>query len=119
MKSTVIALFLAAVFLPMILANAPMPGSRRVVEIDDNVAEIAKFAVQRLNEMSNSIKPLTLPRGHESILKAEVQVVSGLKYYLTLELSTGSHISYHNVEVWTQPWLHHTELTNHEIVNQP
>nr|J3RYX9.1 RecName: Full=Cystatin-1; Flags: Precursor [Crotalus adamanteus] len=118
--------------LPSVLP-ASMPGGLSPRDVTDpEVQEAAVFAVEEYNARStnsNYFKALRL-------VQAESQVVSGAKYYLTMELvktscrkTNGNPKGYQEIqncrlpprnqqekltchfEVWSRPWLNKTLLT--------
>lgn len=80
------------------------------------VAARAGFA--QLKAASNSIEPLRFSGAslEESIVSARVQVVSGLKYTITMDLATGDNVHRHELQVWSQPWTHTVKMTAHRVL---
>nr|CAD7425771.1 unnamed protein product [Timema monikensis] len=107
------------------LDNVGIPGGLTLISTDDpNVQEAASFALLELDHVTNSANSQCLVK----IKRVHSQVVSGLKYHITLEV--GESNSKKNVTseepcqlkpnaptqeckvvVWSQPWLNRTELT--------
>nr|CAD7396221.1 unnamed protein product [Timema poppensis] len=107
------------------LDNVGIPGGLTLISTNDpNVQEAAGFALSELDHITNSANSQCLVR----IKRVHSQVVSGLKYHITLEV--GESNSKKNVTseepcqlkpnaptqecevvVWSQPWLNRTELT--------
>lgn len=75
-----------------------MGGSREADRNNPDVIAAAKFAEQRMVASSNALTPATLVR----IVSAEQQVVAGIKYTLTLEMSDHTQ---HRVQIVDQPWM--------------
>nr|CAD7440070.1 unnamed protein product [Timema bartmani] len=107
------------------VGNVGIPGGLTLISTDDpNVQEAASFALSELDHITNSANTQCLVK----IKRVHSQVVSGLKYHITLEV--GESNSKKNVTseepcqlkpntptqecevvVWSQPWLNRTELT--------
>ncbi len=99
--------------------TAPLLGGSKEIALDDEgmlVAARAGFA--QLKAASNSIEPLRFSGAslEESIVSARVQVVSGLKYTITMDLATGDSVHRHELQVWSQPWTHTLKLTAHRAL---
>ncbi|XP_054848844.1 cystatin-like [Eublepharis macularius] len=94
---------------------------------DPETANVAHFAVQAYNEANDN--PLYIRE--VKLIQAQTQVVSGINYYLTMELAvTECQKSFPSNDlekcqvpsgaehwecvflVWSQPWLNKLELTN-------
>jgi hypothetical protein len=76
-----------------------MPGGKRKVDPSDAEVQAAvDFAVTSIASATNSMYKPKLQKVH----RAEVQVVAGLNYYLTLEMKTDENgrTSYHEVVVY-------------------
>ncbi|XP_026542278.1 cystatin-like [Notechis scutatus] len=79
-------LFLLCSFLMLpsvLLQEVPMPGAPFPVPVTtEEVKKAAAFAVEQFNERSNNANYFKELR----IVKAQSQVVAGMKYYLTVEM---------------------------------
>jgi len=64
---------------------------------DEAVRAAAKFGVSEIMARSNSLDTVTLTR----IIDAQTQIVAGVKYTLTLQMSDNS---VHRVQIWDQAW---------------
>ncbi|GLU20569.1 hypothetical protein SLE2022_367600 [Rubroshorea leprosula] len=73
---------------------------------DTHVKEIAEFAVSEFNKQSNTTLKLN------QIVKGEQQVVAGMNYRLTLNVSDGAETKSYEATVWERPWLKSRELTS-------
>ncbi|XP_063172981.1 cystatin-like [Candoia aspera] len=127
-----LALLCSLLMLPSALLQVGMPGGISPVPVtDEGVQKAAAFAVEQYNERSqdstNYFKQLR-------IVKAQSQVVSGMKYYLTVEMvktvceKSSGPMAFNDIQdcglppraeqekltcsfqVWSQPWLPKTEL---------
>ncbi|CAI5797918.1 cystatin precursor [Podarcis lilfordi] len=126
---------LLLLFLPALFAGSiGMPGGLTPRSVSDpDVQKAAAFAVSAYNQASNNMFYCR----QLSILKAESQVVEGMKYYLTVKLVNtlcekkgGSNLSAEDLQrcslplegeqqkqicefqVWSRPWLSDTRLTH-------
>ncbi|XP_034955082.2 cystatin [Zootoca vivipara] len=122
-------------FLPALFAESiGMPGGLAPRSVSDpDVQMAAAFAVAAYNQASNNMFYCR----QLNILKAQIQVVAGMKYYLTVELvntlcdkKAGSNLSAEDLQrcslplegeqqkqicefqVWSRPWLSDTHLTH-------
>jgi len=86
-------------------------GTRDVDDLDsDEIVAAAKQAMLMVTRMSNSLTPPTLKR----IVSAQSQVVAGMKYTLTLEMTDGSR---HRVVLVDQPWQKERySMVSHELL---
>lgn len=97
--SILLVLCIAAFFVMSSDAAGPRPGGRTSIPTDDaDLLKVVEFAVNDLNARSNSIYKFEL----KTIHRAEVQVVAGLNYYLTLELHVPqtARVSTHEIVVY-------------------
>jgi len=79
---------------------------------DPGVVEAAKFAEYEIQRSSNSLHRPQLTK----ILSAGTQVVSGINYVLSIEITTGSNTSIHDVKIY-KPFNGNYQLTTHTIRN--
>jgi hypothetical protein len=96
-----------------------MAGGVRDIALDDaNMLKAAAAGFEQLKKASNSLKPLELAREslQNSIVDAKVQVVSGLKYFITIDLRTGNSVARHEIQMWSQPWTKTLKLVGHTLV---
>ncbi|PWA87489.1 Cystatin [Artemisia annua] len=107
-KSTLfltITTFMCIVF----LANAIPGGRTKIKDVKNNqeVQELGRYCVEENNRKvgSNGLKFV-------EVVKAESQVVSGTKYYLTIKAisSKGGENSFFDAEIVVKPWVHSKEL---------
>ncbi|KAJ4839949.1 hypothetical protein Tsubulata_042898, partial [Turnera subulata] len=63
------------------------------------IEDLARFAVESQKEYPNLV--------FKQVLSAGQQVVSGIKYYITLEADDGNH---YETQIWVQEWLHKKEV---------
>ncbi|GKE13099.1 cysteine proteinase inhibitor B-like protein [Tanacetum coccineum] len=104
-------LFLTIVILCIItITSSALIGGRtkiKDVKNDKEVQELGKYCVEENNRKvgSNGLKFV-------EVVKAESQVVSGTKYYLTIKAisSKGGKNSFFDAEIVVKPWLHSKEL---------
>ncbi|XP_017319575.1 cystatin [Ictalurus punctatus] len=116
---------LLAVFLAV--ASAQISGAPADADIKNPEVKAAlRFAVAQYNNQSNSIYLCKVVK----VIKAQVQVVSGSKYYFTVVMAQTSCKKEEakikcainsdpaiaqphecNLVVWSQPWLHRMVLT--------
>eukprot|EP00455_Lapot_gusevi_P001334 TRINITY_DN10550_c0_g1_i2.p1 TRINITY_DN10550_c0_g1~~TRINITY_DN10550_c0_g1_i2.p1 ORF type:complete len:118 (+),score=27.26 TRINITY_DN10550_c0_g1_i2:52-405(+) len=76
-----------------------MVGGRKEIKITPELEALAQEAVVMLNEKENSSYEFV------RLVKVQSQVVSGIKYYFTVEIqSPESDIETHELSVWSQPW---------------
>lgn len=94
-------------------------GRSEVKDVKKNkeVQELGKFSVEEFNlsqqRQGKVIRNVAFGRLRFSqVLEAQKQVVSGIKYYLTIEATTGENgeIQMFNSIVVVKPWLHSKEL---------
>ncbi|KAJ4847680.1 hypothetical protein Tsubulata_048271, partial [Turnera subulata] len=52
----------------------------------------------------------------EKVIKAAQQVVSGMKYYITLKTENGN---FYETQIWVQEWLHKKEVTEFKLLRTP
>ncbi|KAL0222632.1 hypothetical protein RCL1_002486 [Eukaryota sp. TZLM3-RCL] len=79
---------------------------------DEDVLTAAHFAVERLNDMSNSLHPHKL----DSVLEASSQVVAGTNYSLLLQTTRGNSVEKHEVIVF-KSLSQQFEFVNHKAVS--
>ncbi|XP_006268149.4 cystatin [Alligator mississippiensis] len=115
------------------LGGVPMPGGPMNIPVTDaEVQEAARVAVGAFNRDSDS--PYIFQA--EKVISAQSQVVSGIKYYLTVELEktqclkgAGGHSQtcalpptsqqqklMCKFQVWSRPWLHDTRVLSQSCV---
>nr|GEU69307.1 ribonuclease H-like domain-containing protein [Tanacetum cinerariifolium] len=96
------------IFLPVC---ALIGGRTKIKDVKNNqeVQELGKYSVEENNRKvgSNGLKFV-------EVVKAESQVVSGTKYYLTIKAisSKGGKNSFFDAEIVVKPWLHSKELVS-------
>ncbi|XP_048864121.1 cystatin-like [Brienomyrus brachyistius] len=113
-----VGLFLVAF---LMVANANLVGAPVHANLNDpDVRNALHWAVAEYNKRSND----AYLRGVSQVVNAQTQVVSGMKYIFTVILrstgcktgracAAGSNQTKPYIctfEVWSQPWLHRTEL---------
>lgn len=81
---------------------------------DDDVKEIASFAVTRISQSSNS-GPLTLVE----ITSALSQVVAGTNYKISMRLTGSDGSQTCEIEVFDQPWTETRELNSFNCIPDP
>ncbi|XP_053134096.1 cystatin-like [Hemicordylus capensis] len=128
-------LLLVFLLLPALTAQAGMPGGLQEQPVSDpEVQKAAQFALAAYNQRSNSLYYSRALR----VVKAQSQVVAGIKYYLTVEVVNttcaknrgGGRLTAVDIErcplppnaeqqkqicefqVWSRPWLNDTQLTS-------
>ncbi|XP_006039319.1 cystatin-like [Alligator sinensis] len=115
------------------LGGVPMPGGPMNIPVTGaEVQEAARVAVGAFNRDSDS--PYIFQA--EKVISAQSQVVSGIKYYLTVELEktqclkgAGGHSQkcalpptsqqqklVCEFQVWSRPWLHDTRVLSQSCV---
>jgi len=93
-------------------AGRQLAGGVQQTALDKpEIVAAAKQAVALVSRSSNSLTPPTLKR----IVSATSQVVAGIKYVLTLEMTDGSQ---HHVELVDTPWLTpRWSLVKHDVLS--
>ncbi|PWA85542.1 Cystatin [Artemisia annua] len=92
-----------------ITSNALIGGRTKIKDVKNNqeVQELGRYCVEENNRKvgSNGLKFV-------EVVKAESQVVSGTKYYLTIKAisSKGGKNSFFDAEIVVKPWVHSKEL---------
>ncbi|XP_010057839.2 cysteine proteinase inhibitor 1 [Eucalyptus grandis] len=77
---------------------------------DPYVREIAEFAVKTRNDEAKSGLAL------EKVVKGEMQVVSGTKYRLVIEVKDGAETKSFEAVVWDKSWEHSRRLSSFKAV---
>ncbi|GLT69102.1 hypothetical protein SLA2020_412790 [Shorea laevis] len=92
--------------------GATVGGWQPIKDLNDaHVKEIAKFAVSEFNKQSN--KNLKLNR----IVKGEQQIVSGVKYRLTVNVKDGAESKSYEAIVVEKAWLKSRQLISFKPAN--
>ncbi|XP_046554412.1 multicystatin-like [Haliotis rubra] len=85
-----------------------MPGGLTNVDINSTeVRDMASFALGEINGLQGAQNTM------EQVISAKAQVVSGMNYMLTIRLKEGYKTQICYVKIWSQPWLHRKEMTEH------
>ncbi|XP_067681143.1 uncharacterized protein [Haliotis asinina] len=88
--------------------NILIPGGVTNVDINSTeVREMVEFALGEINGLQGAQNTM------EEVISAKAQVVSGMNYMLTLRLREGYRTQICYVKIWSQPWLHRKEMTEH------
>lgn len=94
--------------IPLVTAKPPKPGKYKTEDPNDaSVQEMAQFATSAISQSSNA-GPLSLLQ----VIKASTQVVSGVNYKLTIQLSAGDGTQTCEVVVFDQEWTKTRELSS-------
>ena len=96
-----------------------MVGGKKSVDVSDRVVDAAVEGLKQLNAKSNSVFPFvfaTPDNPRDSIVHVEAQVVAGMKYFITVDVTSNGNPSRQYLTVWVQPWLHKTELVAYQAV---
>ncbi|XP_067681430.1 uncharacterized protein [Haliotis asinina] len=72
-----------------------------------DVKNMANFALGEINGVQNAQNSMV------QIISAKTQVVAGMNYILTMRLKEGDKTQICYVKIWSQPWLHRKEMTEH------
>ncbi|XP_046554414.1 multicystatin-like isoform X2 [Haliotis rubra] len=84
------------------------PGGLTNVDINSpEVTDMANFALDEINGLQGAKNTM------EEVISAKAQVVSGMNYMLTIRLKEGYKTQICYVKIWSQPWLHRKEMTEH------
>ncbi|KAF9675272.1 hypothetical protein SADUNF_Sadunf09G0014700 [Salix dunnii] len=81
-------------------------GSANSLEIDS----LARFAVDDYNKKQNSLLEF------KRVLNTKQQVVSGMMYYITFEVTDGGHRKVYEAKVWEKPWMNFKEVQEFKLV---
>ncbi|XP_067681151.1 uncharacterized protein [Haliotis asinina] len=85
-----------------------MPGGLTNVDANSTeVRDMANFALGEINGLQGAQNTM------EEVISAKAQVVSGMNYLLTLRLREGYKTQICYVKIWSQPWIHRKEMTEH------
>ncbi|XP_058103193.1 cysteine proteinase inhibitor B-like [Magnolia sinica] len=87
--------------------DGKLGGREEITDVKSNqeVQTLGKFCVQEFNKTSRRG-----PIAFSQVVKAEKQVVSGIKYYLTIEAAEGGVKRTFDAVVVVKEWLHSKEL---------
>eukprot|EP00762_Andalucia_godoyi_P004413 ANDGO_08158.mRNA.1 hypothetical protein len=91
-----------------------MPGGRHPVDVnDEGVRAAAQFAIEQINQASNSFYKGSL----HQVVSAETQVVSGLNYFLVVDMHTPqtNRHSKHEVVVYRDFSGNH-KFSSHRVI---
>lgn len=102
--------FIVATFLSP--SMAVLGGTHRVPlpHHTPELHDVAKFAVDQHNSRQNSHFSLV------RLISAQKQVVSGVMYYLTVEVETGGLKKLYEAKVWEKAWQNFKSLESFEPV---
>nr|ACR15167.1 cysteine protease inhibitor [Haliotis diversicolor supertexta] len=85
-----------------------MAGGLTNVDVNSTeVRDMANFALGEINGLQGAQNTM------EEVISAKAQVVSGMNYMLTIRLKEGYKTQICYVKIWSQPWLHRKEMTEH------
>ncbi|XP_047158259.1 cysteine proteinase inhibitor A-like [Vigna umbellata] len=84
-----------------------VPGAANSVEIE----ELARFAVDDYNKKQNALLELV------TVISAKQQIVSGVLYYITLEVKDGESKNVYETKVWVREWLNSKEVLEFNLVD--
>ncbi|XP_067681142.1 uncharacterized protein [Haliotis asinina] len=85
-----------------------MPGGLINADVNSpDVKDMANFALGEINGVQNAQNSMV------QIISAKTQVVAGMNYILTMRLKEGDKTQICYVKIWSQPWLHRKEMTEH------
>ncbi|KAK6263373.1 hypothetical protein QUC31_009189 [Theobroma cacao] len=112
-KLLVVVFSVSLVFLPFVFSDARREnlagGWEPIKDLNDpHVKEVAEFAVSEYNKQSKSSLEL------KSVMKGEMQVVSGINYKLDVETTAGTAAEAKEYEavVWEKAGLNSKSLTS-------
>ncbi|XP_042488242.1 cysteine proteinase inhibitor A-like [Macadamia integrifolia] len=77
------------------------------VEID----ELARFAVAEYSKKQNKIVEF------DKVVNAKEQVVTGIIYYLTIEVVEDGKKVIYEAKVWVKPWMNFKEVLEFKLVS--
>ncbi|KAK8478188.1 hypothetical protein V6N13_055086 [Hibiscus sabdariffa] len=87
-------------------------GRRQVTDVKTNkeVQELGRFAVEEYNRNHRIRRRRSGELVFSQVIEAETQVVSGIKYYLTIEAAENKLSKTFESVVVVKPWLRSKEL---------
>ncbi|XP_042515080.1 cysteine proteinase inhibitor B-like [Macadamia integrifolia] len=92
-----------------------MPGGRKEVkDVKNNkeVQDLGRFSVMEYNKNPSHYRQGQGAQGpleFKEVVKAQTQVVAGLKYYLTISVSQGGVPKTYDAVVVVKPWVHQSK----------
>ncbi|XP_046554411.1 multicystatin-like [Haliotis rubra] len=85
-----------------------VPGGLFNADVNStDVKNMANFALGELNRLQSAQNSIV------EVISAKTQVVAGMNYILTIRLKDGDKTQICYVKIWSQPWLHRKEMTEH------
>ncbi|PIN00770.1 hypothetical protein CDL12_26730 [Handroanthus impetiginosus] len=86
-------------------------GASNSIDINDNIKNLARFAVEEYNKKENTLLEF------KQVISAKEQVVSGMMYYITLEVTEGGKNKVYEAQVWVKPWENFKQLQEFKPVS--